>query len=258
MPRAIASSLLAGLVLLAAGFASWTFKARTYPAPLDREYLPAAAPTLPVSGPFGHEQVGTEPTALVALAGQWLVGFDDGRTVLVVDGRGWAEGTVTPTLGAKASRLFGDDGARFTQRLSARADFPLAVLPINGPFENGTITVRFKPVAGREDQALGIVFDLTPDADYWTVRANALEDNLILWRVQAGRRVEMDSKNVVTPSGRWHELRVSLLGTGVEASLDGGPPLRFALPRRTPGRIGLWSKADSVVYISDIRVEASR
>ena len=123
------------------------------------------------------------------------------------------------------------------------------------PRAAGTITVRFKGVAGRIDQAAGILFDLKPSGDYHAVRANSLEDNLVLWQFKRGKRSSANwVKNTPTASGRWHELKVEVRGQRVTAALDGKPYLTQKLSEPVSGRIRLWSKADSRVYFDDLRV----
>jgi hypothetical protein len=123
-------------------------------------------------------------------------------------------------------------------------------------FREGTITVRFKGVAGRIDQAAGILFDVKPNGDYLTLRANCLEDNLVLFKYEKGRRSSVKwIRNTPTPAGQWHELKLTVTGSKIEGFLDGKPTLSHDLGRPVSGRIGLWSKADSVVYFDDLRVE---
>ena len=127
-------------------------------------------------------------------------------------------------------------------------------------FREGTITVRFKGVDGRIDQAAGILFNVQPNGDYLTLRANPLEDNLVLWQYVKGRRSSVKwIRNTPTPSGQWHEMKLTVKGNQVEGWLNGKLALTHELPKPVSGRVGLWSKADSVVYFDDYRVEpASR
>jgi len=119
--------------------------------------------------------------------------------------------------------------------------------------------VRFKGVAGRIDQAAGILFDVKPNGDYLALRANALEDNLVLWKYEKGRRSSVKwVRNTPTPSGQWHELKLVVTGSKVEGWLNGKSVLNHDLGRPVGGRVGLWSKADSVVYFDDFRVEPAQ
>lgn len=114
----------------------------------------------------------------------------------------------------------------------------------------------FKGVAGRIDQAAGILFNVQPNGDYLTLRANPLEDNLVLWQYVKGKRSSVKwVRNTPSPSGQWHELKLTVVGNKVQGWLNGVLTLSHDLEKPVSGRIGLWSKADSVVYFDDFRVE---
>ncbi len=125
---------------------------------------------------------------------------------------------------------------------------------------NFSAEVRFKPVSGREDASGGVVV-LAQDGDnYYCCRANALEGNVRLYVVQGNRRVTLESADVTAPElGSWHSLRVARFGDILECALDGRVLLTHTLsPGKEPawasGRIGLWTKADSVTHFDDLTV----
>lgn len=171
---------------------------------------------------------------------------------MVVDGRQWKQGQASAGLADKARALYGERYAEFLDRVQAFAYFPYAVASDISDFRNGEITIRFKGISGRIDQAAGILFNLKPNGDYLTVRANPLENNLVLWKFEKGKRSSVKwIRNTPTPSRQWHELRVRIAGNKVEGYLNGKRYLEHQLPGPVSGRIGLWSKADSYVYIDD-------
>jgi hypothetical protein len=173
----------------------------------------------------------------------------------VVDGRAWSRGQPAAGIADRARALYGERYAEFLDNVKAYAYFPYAVINDVEEFREGVIRFRFKGVAGRIDQAAGILFDLKPNGDYYAVRANSLEDNLVLWQFKQGRRGSVSwIKNTPTPTGQWHELKVEVRGTTVKSWLDGKLRLTRDLPQPVAGRVGLWSKADSVVYFDDIQV----
>ena len=89
-----------------------------------------------------------------------------------------------------------------------------------------------------------------------TLRANPLEDNLVLWQYVKGKRSSVKwVRNTPSPSGQWHELKLTVVGNKVQGWLNGVLTLSHDLEKPVSGRIGLWSKADSVVYFDDFRVE---
>lgn len=214
-----------------------------------------AAPT--VQG-FDNETVGAEPKSFAAAVGNWVIVDDGGNRRLSVNGSQWARGQSSAGLADKARALYGERYAEFLDNVQAYAYFPIAVMNEVADFREGTITVRFKGVAGRIDQAAGILFDVKPNGDYLTLRANPLEDNLVLWQYVKGKRSSVKwIRNTPTPGGQWHELKLTVKGNRVEGWLGGKLALIHLLPKPVSGRVGLWSKADSVVYFDDFRVEPS-
>ena len=86
-----------------------------------------------------------------------------------------------------------------------------------------------------------------------------IEDNLVLWQYVKGKRSSVKwIRNTPTPSGQWHELKLVVAGSKVEGWLNGKSVLSHDLGRPVAGRVGLWSKADSVVYFDDFRVEPAQ
>ncbi|MFL5064754.1 MAG: hypothetical protein ACJ8ED_08880 [Xanthobacteraceae bacterium] len=207
----------------------------------------AAAQSIKIE--FSNETVGAEPKAFVPVVGVWRVEEERGKKVLAVDGRQWKEGQSSAGIADKARALYGERYAEFLDRVQAYAYFPYAVAKDVQDFANGEISVRFEGISGRIDQGAGILFNLKPNGDYLTVRANCLENNLVLWRFEKGKRSSVKwIRNTPTPSRQWHDLKIRLAGTKVEGYLDGKLYLEHTLQDPASGKIGLWSKADSHVY----------
>ena len=92
-------------------------------------------------------------------------------------------------------------------------------------------------------------------AIFLTARANPLENNLVLWKFEKGKRSSVKwIRNTPTPTRQWHDLKVRIAGPKVAAYLDGKLYLEHTLPEPVSGRIGLWSKADSHMYFDDFTV----
>jgi hypothetical protein len=139
----------------------------------------------------------------------------------------------------------------------AYAYFPYAVVPNVENFTGGEITVRFEDCRPHRSRCR-ILFNLKPNGDYLTIRANCLENNLVLWKFEKGKRSSVKwVRNTPTATKQWHELRVRVSGTKVEGYLDGKRYLEDTLAQPVSGRIGLWSKADSHMYFSDYTVTAA-
>ncbi len=206
---------------------------------------------------FSGETVGAPPQTFTAAVGNWIIGNDDNNTVLVVDGRKWKRGIASTGLADKAKALYGDRYAEFLDNVTAYAYFPFAVAGNVENFENGEIEVRFKGVGGRIDQGAGILFDLKANGDYYAIRANPLEHNLVLWRYKHGQRSSVSwVRNVKTPSHQWHTLKLTVNGNQIKGYVNGKQYLAHSLPDAVSGKVGLWTKADSVVYFDDYRITA--
>lgn len=130
-----------------------------------------------------------------------------------------------------------------------------------------TVSVRFKPVSGGEDRAGGLVWRYRDADNYYVVRANALEGNVVLYRVEKGKRMDLPlrgagrtyGKKADVRSGAWSELKVVAKGNLFEAYLNGQKLYEVDDVSFTePGRVGVWTKADSVTYFDDIKVSPAR
>jgi ABC-2 type transport system permease protein len=209
--------------------------------------LPAFGASVKVD--LANETAGAEPKALIPVVGIWRIEDDGGKKVLAVDGRQWKEGQSSAGIADKARALYGERYAEFLDRVQAYAYFPYVVAKDIDNFQNGEIDVRFECLSGRIDQGAGILFNLKPNGDYLTVRANCLENNLVLWKFERGRRSQVKwIRNTPTATREWHDLKIRIAGEKVEGYLDGKLYLEHSLPEPVSGRIGLWSKADSYMH----------
>jgi hypothetical protein len=125
------------------------------------------------------------------------------------------------------------------------------------------VSVRFKPLKGSGDQAAGIVWRFVDSENYYIVRANALEDNVVLYKVEKGKRTDLPlvgkgrtyGEKVKVPSGKWSSLKVSARGERFDVYLNGR--LLFHVEDTTftrPGMVGLWTKADSYTLFDDLSI----
>jgi hypothetical protein len=132
-------------------------------------------------------------------------------------------------------------------------------------FGDGTISVAFKPLAGSIDQAAGMVWRMRDADNYYVVRANALERNVVLYKVQEGTRSDLKpvggglrayGTSAAVEANRWHELRVVARGTRFSVFLDAKQLFDVDdTTFRDPGKVGIWTKADSVTAFDDLTVE---
>jgi hypothetical protein len=192
----------------------------------------AAASAAPPTVTFDADTLGKPPAAFDVALGSWVVAERDGVRGVEVDG------SKTP----------------------GRSDdfFPLAAWK-GSPPGDFRASVRFFPIDGKIDQAAGIAFGIAADGSYLGVRANALENNLLFFRVVQGKRTVLQTiGGVATATRTWHTLSLDVRGRFLQVALDGQRRFERPLDAAPSGRIGLWSKADSHVLMTDFRVEAVR
>jgi hypothetical protein len=130
--------------------------------------------------------------------------------------------------------------------------FPVAVA--NEPsLRDVRLSVKCKPVSGRVDQACGLVFRYRDENNYYLVRANALENNVRLYYVKDGTRKQFEGWSGPVAGKAWHHLRVDARGDHFEVHWDGKKVVE-GHDRTFPdaGRVGVWTKADSVTYFDDL------
>jgi Domain of Unknown Function (DUF1080) len=134
--------------------------------------------------------------------------------------------------------------------------FPLLISE-EGSFLDLDISVKFKAVSGSIDRAGGLVFRLKDPNNYYVVRANALENNYRLYQVVNGRRRQLAGANLKVTSGEWHELRVAATGNKITCYYDGNKKIEATDDTfKDAGKVGLWTKADSVTHFDDLKVTA--
>ena len=149
---------------------------------------------------------------------------------------------------------------------SGRATYPLA-LKQGTSVKDGFVEARFKPIDGSEDRAGGLVWRARDANNYYVVRANALEDNVVLYKTVDGKRSSLDIvgqkggygvKIPVRPN-QWHVLRVEFAGSRFKVVFNGKE--LFEVDDVTfgePGLVGLWTKADSVTSFADFAYGAAK
>jgi hypothetical protein len=140
---------------------------------------------------------------------------------------------------------------------SGSGTFPWCVKK-DASVENGFVEVKFKPLAGREDQAGGLVWRWKDRDHYYVARANALEDNVSLYYTEGGSRKTI--KYVEAPVARdaWHALRVEFSGRRIKVILDGVARIELDDAHIDgAGAVGVWTKADSVTLFDDFSYGAA-
>ena len=134
---------------------------------------------------------------------------------------------------------------------SGRGDFPWCVRR-DLALVDGYVEVKFKPLAGKEDQAGGVVWRWKDGDNYYVARANALENNVSLYYTQGGRRHTIKYVDAPVAKDRWHVLRVEFAGSRIAVALDGKRTIEQEDTHiGGAGAVGVWTKADSVTLFDD-------
>jgi hypothetical protein len=197
---------------------------------------------------FSKDQVGKEPAQFLPMVGNWVVTQDGGRNVLMVDGRIWRKGQPAGGLADKARAIYGAQHEEFLDNVKQFAYFPIAVNREIEKFEDGDISVKFKMIGGTLDRCSGILFNVKPNGDWLAVRFNGTEDNVVLWKFVNGQRSSVKRGTTAVPLelGTWNELKVSVKGANIKAYLNGQLMIDQDWTEAISGKVGLWSKTDSM------------
>jgi len=198
----------------------------------------AQQPATEIKFDFQDETVGAQPKSFLPIVGNFVIGAEGDNKVLVIDGRNWKQGQTAAGVADRAKSLYGERYAEFLDSVKAFAYYPYAVASGVEDFRQGEISLRFKGISGRIDQGAGILFNLQPNGDYLTVRANPLENNLVLWKFEKGRRSSVKwIRDVITPTKTWHELKLVIKGNTVESYVNGKLYLTHQLAQPVSGKV---------------------
>ena len=230
---------------------------------------------------LSKEQAGKPPAAFEPMVGTWLIAQDGPDKTVMVDGRPWVASKDNPTklLLQTARKLYGTSNEELMDNAKQFAYYPVAVLRSIDSFSNGTISMKFKTIAGDSDRCSGILFNVKSNGDWLAVRYNDTENNVALWEFHNGIRRNIKFSDRTKPfmldRNAWHELKLAVDGASIKAWCDGtlaieyelgsepaagrrGPPNPDLFPANNPvlrppvaGKVGLWSKTDSTSYFKD-------
>ncbi len=184
---------------------------------------------------------------------------------------GWTV-AMTHTGGAPKWEVIKDETAPSKPNVLAQVSddktggrFPLAIFD-QANFADGSLSVRFKAVSGSVDQAAGLVWRYRNPDNYYIVRANALEDNVVLYKVEGGKRSSLAPTGTASntygvkhkvPKNTWCTLKVTFQGKSCAVFFNGTQ--LFEVEDATfadAGKVGLWTKADSVTHFDDFQIES--
>jgi hypothetical protein len=133
--------------------------------------------------------------------------------------------------------------------------FPLAVVK-EGSYKDVTLSVRARPVSGEVDQGFGLVWRYQDANNYYITRCNADEDNCTIYHTVAGSRRAFQNKSIKVAKNTWHTLKLEAAGNHFVVWFDGKKVLDATDDTfKDAGRVGLWTKADSVIQFDDFTIE---
>jgi hypothetical protein len=134
---------------------------------------------------------------------------------------------------------------------SGEATYPVCVKD-DTSVKDGFVEVKFKPVAGKEDQAGGVIWRCQDADNYYIARANALEDNVTIYHTIAGKRVSFKNVDTKVAPATWHTLRVEFAGNKFAVIFDGKTVIEATDDSfKGAGKVGVWTKADSTTLFDD-------
>jgi hypothetical protein len=189
-------------------------------------------------------------TMATTLAGAETVNFDDMKAG--VPPPGW---TATQTGSGTAKWSVDKDASAPSKpnvlKQKGQASFPVC-FKNDTNIKDGFVEVKFKPIAGKEDQAGGIIWRVQDADNYYIARANALENNVTIYHTIRGKRTEKKRTNMKVASGEWHTLRVDFIGNQFTVTFDGKKAIQWDDDTfKNAGKVGVWTKADSITEFDD-------
>ncbi len=204
------------LVLSACGGGQATLKYQ----PQDRN-----APTQPLRWTFDSDPVGGLPRGAVVVSGTWIV-------------RAEADAPSLPNALCQ----------------TGAAEFPALVLG-DAVYTDFVLSTRFKALSGREDRAAGLIFRIQDKNNYYILRANALEDNVSIYKYAGGRRRIIKEGFAQVLSGKWQSMRAEVVGNRIRGFLNDRLLVEATDATYRAGKVGLWTKADSVTCFDDVEAK---
>ena len=184
--------------------------------------------------------------------GSWKNVAEDGHVYFVQDGSksGYS---ISSGIAGIMGRIIGKELQDFLDNIEAYYYFPVAIVK-NSEITDGSISVQIKPVSGNIDRAGGIAFGIRNIANYFVLRINALEDNLILFEYINNKRFERVRIDKRVDSNIWYQLRVEINRNVIKGFINDEVVMEYKSGEPLKGYVGLWTKADSVTYFDNLNI----
>jgi len=206
-------------VVMVAGCTSTTVV--TTPTPTPSTMAPTST-LIPLQWTFDTDPVGELPQGATVFSGNWLV-------------RAESDAPSPPNTLCQIET----------------AIFPAMTLS-DTVFTDVIVSTRFKPISGSIDRAAGIIFRVQDENNYYILRANALENNVDIRKYVDGIRITLKITSIEVLTGQWQELRVEVVGSQIQGFLNNELVVETSDDTFQSGKIGLWTKADSVTCFDDV------
>lgn len=180
--------------------------------------------------------------------GHWQEVEEQGRRCWLADGSRWT-GALSAGLSGLAAKTLGKSYQELLDTIGAYYYFPLAIAK-SGEAGDTTLTLKVKPLGGSIDQAGGLIFALKDVGNYFVLRVNALEDNVILFEYINDNRIKRAQYDLSIAKGGWQRLAATVSANKVSCRVGETLVFEYLADRSLHGHWGLWSKADSVSLFS--------
>ncbi len=132
-------------------------------------------------------------------------------------------------------------------------DYRFPLLITDGvSYKDLMVFVRFRAEGGKVDQAGGLVFRYKDNGNYYVLRANALENNVRLYKVVNGNRIQIASKNTKVTSNEWHLLKVVAKSDKIQCFFENMKVFEVSDDTFDRGSVGIWTKSDSYTLFDDL------
>jgi len=184
--------------------------------------------------------------------GEWQRVEEDGRILLLQDGSGYGS-SLSSGMANFMGKMMGGKYQEMLDNIEAYFYFPLAIAK-DSEVSEGTLRVRVKPATGSVDQAGGLAFGIRNINNYFVLRINALEDNVMLFEYVNNKRLTRATVQKEIMKDQWYLMKVEISGNTLKGYLDDELIMEYIAERPLAGYVGLWTKADSVTYFDELTI----
>lgn len=200
---------------------------------------------------FFSDTVDAIPISFVPVVGNWVVADDEYNKLLKIDGTKSPQTEISDNL----KELYQDRPQELITNLQSAPSSRLAIHKKIADFKEGELSVRFKIIEDNSDQSGGIIFGIQPDGQYLLISVDAVTKTLSLFDYQQGKlNLIEEIKNISPRKEEWQYLKIVVNKNEIEGFFNDNLYIKHTLQKPLSGRIGLWSKGESVIYFDNFRI----